>query len=445
MGKNLIIVGGGAGGASAAAEAKRRDPSLSVTMIEQGQYISFAACPMPYYISDVIKDVNRLIARTPEKFMETGVDVRLQTKVEGIDGGKQVVHLSDGTALPYDILVLGTGTSAFVPKIPGVDMEGVFTLKKIADSIRIKDFLKEKKCRKAVIVGAGFIGLEMSEALRNLQIETHIFDLTPRPAMRWDPELSKLISEELTGHDVRFFPNTGLTSIEEGKKHRLCVKTTAGEMEADMVLIAIGVRPNVALAGELGLQLGKSGSIQVDFSQRTSRSEVYAAGDCCEVYHLISRKWVHIPLGDIANKQGRVAGRNIGGGAMIMPGVVGAQSFKLFDLEVAATGLDEAEASSSGYHPVSSFIWANAVAQAMPDEKRLGIKLIADRSTGKLLGAQAVGVMGAVGRINTLSCALWAGMHLNEITYLDFAYSPPFSAAWDPIHIAAQQLTKKLN
>lgn len=399
---------------------------------------------MPYYIGDVIKDEKKLIARTPEKFRETGVDVRLEIGVEAIDRSEKTVRLSDGKNIPYDILVLGTGTTAFVPKVPGVGMQGVFVLRTLPDAIAIKGYLREKPCRKALIVGAGFIGLEMCEAFRNLNIETEVIDLAARPAMRWDPEFSKVVHDEMVRHAVRFTPDTGMASIEKGKEYRLRLNTTGGAMEADMILIAVGVRPNVKLAADAGLQIGKSGAIQVDFSQHTSDTDIYAVGDCSEVYHRVSRKWAHIPLGDIANKQGRVAGFNIGGGSMKFPGVVGAQSFKIFDLGAAATGIDETEAGQSGYYPVSTMIWANAIAASLPGGKKLGIKLVADRATGILLGAQAIGAMGAVERINTLSCALWAGMRLEDIAYMDFAYAPPFSAAWDPIHIAARELLKKL-
>jgi len=399
---------------------------------------------MPYYIGDVIKEQKRLIARTPEKFRETGVEVRLNTRVERADAGQKTVTLSDGATVPYDILVLGTGSSAFVPKIPGVDIEGVFTLKKLDDAIHMKAFITDKQCRKAIIVGAGFIGMEMCEALRARNIETHVIDLVARPAIRWDPEFSKVIQEELNRQNVIFSGETGMTAIEEGKDYRLRLNTSKGEMEADMILIAIGIRPNVSLAGDLGLQIGKTGALQVDFSQRTSKEGIYAVGDCCEVYHRVSKRWVHIPLGDVANKQGRVAGRNVGGGSLIFPGVVGAQSFKVFALEVAATGLDESEALACGYHPISNIISGNSIARAMPGEKKLGIKLVADRATGKLLGAQAIGTIGAASRINTLSCALWNEMSLDEIAYLDLAYSPPIGPAWDPIHIAAQELMRKL-
>lgn len=399
---------------------------------------------MPYYIGDVIKDAKYLVARTPEKFRETGVDVQLDAHVEEIDRSGRSIRLSDGTKIPYDVLALGTGTRAFVPKAPGVEMEGVFVLKALPDAIGIKTYIREKQCRKALIVGAGFIGLEMCEALRILNVDTEIIDLADRPAVRWDPEFSKTISEELKRNDVRFSPNTGMNSIEHGKDYRLRLNTNNGAIEADMILISIGVRPNAELARDAGLEIGKSGAIQVDFSQHTSDADIYAAGDCCEAYHRVSRKWTHFPLGDIANKQGRTAGNNIGGGAATFPGVVGAQSFKIFDLGAAATGIDEAEAKESGFYPVSTIIWGNAFVASLPGEKKLGLKLVADRASGMLLGAQAVGVKGAVERINILSCALWAGMRLDEIPHLDFAYAPPFSTAWDPIHIAARELMKKM-
>jgi len=399
---------------------------------------------MPYYIGDVIKNEKSLVARTPEKFRETGVDVRTEIGAEEIDRSQKSVRLSDGSTIPYDTLVLGTGSMAFVPKAPGVGLEGVFVLKTLPDAIAIKAYVREKQCRKALIVGAGFIGLEMCEALKGLNIETDVIDLAPRPAMRWDPEFSKAVHEEMTRHEVRFTPETGMQSIEEGRQYRLRLNTTQGAMEADMILIAIGIRPNSQLAAAAGLQLGKSGAIQVDFSQRTSDADIYAVGDCCEVYHRVSRKWTHIALGDIANKQGRVVGANIGGGAMIFAGVVGAQSFKIFDLGAAATGIDEADAQQSGYHPASALIWGNSFAPSLPGEKRLGLKLVADRATGMLLGAQAIGTKGAVERINILSCALWSGMRIEDLAYMDFAYAPPFNTAWDPIHIAARELMKKL-
>lgn len=399
---------------------------------------------MPYYIGDVIKDEKRLIARTPEKFRETGVDVRIDCRVEEVDEKAGEVRLADGTRISYDILVFGTGTTPLMPGIPGETLEGVFTLKRFTDALRIKAWLRETPCRKVIIVGAGFIGMEMSESIRNLGIETQLFHRGALPVNRWDPEFSQIVLDELLRHQVVFVADSETKAIEAGKEHRLRLVTNHGEAEADMILMAVGILPEVALAKQMGLPLGKTGAIQVNFSQRTPREGVYAVGDCCESFHRVSGRWVNIPLGDIANKQGRVAGRNIGGGAMTFPGIVGAQSFKVFDLEVAATGLDEREAVQSGFQPVSVLSWGNAMAGAMPGNTKLGLKLIADRASGRLLGAQAVGKAGAVSRINTLSTALWSALPLDDVGLLDLAYAPPFGGSWDLIHTAAQALKRQL-
>ena len=399
---------------------------------------------MPYYIGDVIKDEARLIARTPEEFRKTGVDVRIDSRVKEVDTKAGAVRLADGTSLPYDVLVLATGTTPLMPGIPGETLEGVFTLKKLTDALRIKAWLREVPCRKAIIVGAGFIGMEMCEALRNLGIETQVFNRGKLPVNRWDPELSQVVLEELQRHGVDFVTDAEILSVETGKGCRLHMMTNHGAAEADMILMAVGIRPETTLAQQMGLPLGETGAIRVNLSQRTPKEGIYAVGDCCESFHRVSGRWVNVPLGDIANKQGRVAGRNIAGGEMIFPGIVGAQSFKLFDLEVAATGLTEREAVKGGFHPASTLVWGNAIARSMPDNAKLGLKLIADRATGKLLGAQAVGQAGAVSRINTLSAALWAGMTLDDVGYLDLAYSPPVSSSWDLIHVAAQTLRRQM-
>ncbi len=399
---------------------------------------------MPYYIGDVIKDSGNLIARTPEKFEETGVSVELNTCVEGIETDRGEVLLASGRKLSYDTLVIGTGAEATLPDIPGTTRDGVFTLKNLRDGINIKEYIKRNRCRRAVIVGAGFIAMEMSEALRTLSLETSVVYRGELPVKKWDPVFSGVVLEELVNNGVSFIAHNSPVAVEKGSDARLCLVTDKGKIETDIIVFALGVRPETKLAREAGLETGESGAIQVDSSQRTSREEIFAVGDCCESYHRLSKKWVNIPLGDIANKQGRVAGRNIAGYPMIFPGIVGAQSFKVFGLEVAMTGLDEKTAEKSGYSPAGSIIWGNPVARSMSGGQRLGLKLIADRGSGKLLGAQAVGQSGAVSRINILSACLWSGMGLDEIGYMDLAYSPPFGGAWDVIHTAAQVLGKKL-
>ena len=443
MGKSLIIIGGGAGGASAAAEAKRNNPELHVTIMQSGKFVAYASCPTPYYIGDMIKDENRLVARTPEEFHKRGVEVQLDTEVVSINPDANVIETRDGLMMPYDFLVVGTGTTPFVPDIPGRDLPGVYSLKNLEDAIHIKSWLRERKAKRVVIIGGGFIGLEMSEALHAAGISTTVIHKDPLPANRWDGELSAVMLEELQSHGVEFIGNAQAKAIEKSSGDSLKVITDVGEWPGDMVLLAVGVRPNAALAKATGLTIGKTGAIAVNFAQQTSVENIYAVGDCCESWNRVSRRWVNIPLGDIANKQGRVAGSNIGGKPLTFNGIVGAQSFRLFNLECAATGIAENEAVAAGYAPVSNITWGSAMAPSM-GMKKIGLKLTADKSSGKLLGAQAVGVAGVVGRINALSVALWAGMTIDEVGYLDLAYAPPFSAAWDIIHNAAQALRRTI-
>jgi NADPH-dependent 2,4-dienoyl-CoA reductase/sulfur reductase-like enzyme len=373
------------------------------------------------------------------------VKVRLNTKVEAIDTERGEVYLEAGEKLPYDDLVLATGATATVLDIPGADMEGVFVLKNLRDGINIKKYINEKACRKAIIVGAGFIAMEVSEGLRNLGLETEVIYRGELPVSRWDPEFSKCVADEIAKNGVSFVTKTSPVAIEKGDGHLLRLLTDNGTYEGDLILMALGVRPNAALAHDAGIEVGKTGAVHVDFSQKTSHEGIWAVGDCSEVYHIVSGDWVNMPLGDIANKQGRVAGSNIGGNTLTFRGVVGAQSFKVFNLELAATGIDERSAEKSGLDPVSTIIWGVPIARSLNVKKdRLGLKLIADHSTGKLLGAQAAGESGAVSRINTLSACLWSGMGIDEIGYMDLAYAPPFGGAWDPIHIAARALKKQM-
>ena len=399
---------------------------------------------MPYYIGDVIRDAESLIARTPEQFAKSDIAVSLHSAVESIDTQQGRVKTADGRTVPYDSLVISTGTRALWPDIPGTDLPGVFVLKNLSDAIAIKSRLEEKKCRRAIIVGAGFIGLELAEAFRLRDMETVVVNRGQLPAGRWDDELSQTLLDELIRNDVSFVSDASVTAVEQGPGDNLRLVTSDGEYTGDIIVFGLGVKPETDLAREAGLALGPSGAIKVNFAQQTTRDEIFAVGDCAEVFHRVSRNWVNIPLGDIANKQGRVAGVNLGGSSMIFPGVVGAQSFKVFGLEAAATGINEGEAAAAGFDPVSLLRWGTFRTPTLVGETKMGIKLLADRSTGRLLGAQAVANGGAVGRINALSVCLWSEMTLEQISYLDFAYSPPYGGAWDIIHQASQALQREL-
>jgi len=399
---------------------------------------------MPYYIGDVIKESKRLVIRTPEEFKKTGIEVKIKTRVDSVDPQKGSLSLSDGTSLPYDFLVMATGAEAIRLDIPGRDLEGVYVFRDLTHALKMKSYLNEQSCKKAVLIGAGYIGMEMCEALRGLGIEVKVMDILPRPAVRWDAEFTKMIVDELAKNQVEFLPETKPLAIEKGKDYRLKMHTSSGELDADLVLMGVGTKRNAALAESIGIALGESGAIKVDFRQKTSREGVYAVGDCCEVFHKVAGRWVYFPLGDVANKQGRVAGQNIGGYPAEFPGVVGAQAFKVFKLEAAATGLTEEEAAKYGFEPVSAMIWGLPVGRPMAKGEKLGIKLVGDKKTGKLLGGQCIGEKGAVQRVSSLSVALWAGLTVDEVGYLDLPYAPPFGGAWDAIHITAQSLRGKM-
>jgi len=399
---------------------------------------------MPYYIGDVIKESKRLVIRTPEEFKKTGIDARVRTNVEGIDAQKGLVHLSGGTSIPYDYLVMATGADAVRLDIPGKDLEGVHVIRDLMHALKLKSYLNEGGVKKAVLIGGGYIGMEMCEALRNVGVEVKVVDILSRPAFRWDPEFTKMIVEELGKNQVEFLPETKPLAIEKGKSSRLKLSTSNGELDADMVLMGVGTRYNTALAQSMGIEMGQSGAIKVDSHQKTSRENVWAVGDCCEAFHRVAGRWVYFPLGDIANKQGRVAGQNIGGSSVEFPGIVGAQAFKVFKLEVGATGLTEEEAVKYGFEPVSSLIWGLPIGRPMAQGEKLGIKLVGDKKTGKLLGGQCIGEKGAVQRISALSIALWSGLTVDELGYVDLPYAPPFGGAWDAIHITAQDLARKL-
>jgi NADPH-dependent 2,4-dienoyl-CoA reductase/sulfur reductase-like enzyme len=399
---------------------------------------------MPYYIGDVIKESKRLVIRTPEEFKKTGIDARVRTNVEGIDAQKGLVYLSGGTSIPYDYLVMATGADAVRLDIPGKDLEGVYVIRNLMDTLKMKTYLNEGTCKKAVLIGGGYIGMEMCEALRNVGVEVKVVDILPRPAFRWDPEFTKMLVEELGKNQVEFLPETKPLAIEKGKGSKLKMSTSNGDLDADLVLMGVGTRYNTALAQSIGIEMGQSGAIKVDFQQKTSRENVWAVGDCCEAFHRVAGKWVYFPLGDVANKQGRVAGQNIGGASVKFPGIVGAQAFKAFKLEVAATGLTEEEAVKYGFEPVSSLIWGLPIGRPMAQGEKLGIKLVGDKKTGKLLGGQCIGEKGAVQRVSALSIALWSGLTVDELGYVDLPYAPPFGGAWDAIHIAAQDLARKL-
>jgi NADPH-dependent 2,4-dienoyl-CoA reductase/sulfur reductase-like enzyme len=362
--------------------------------------------------------------------------------VAAIRPEQKLVESTSGDTLPFDYLMVATGAAPRLPDVPGQDLEGIFCLRNVTDAIRIRKFIDEKRAKRAVVVGAGLISLEVCEAFRRLGLETTVVYRQDLPMRRLGEDFAEIILVELEANGVTFMADTNLEGFESAPSGQIMVKTSSGELEADLVLIGIGVTPEVSLASEAGLHLGPTGAIAVNEHLQTSIPFVYAAGDCCECFHRLSHRPVYAPLGDIANKQGRIAGANIGGQNISFPGIVGSICFKMFDLEVASTGLTEEEAREAGLEATSATIRGVSRAHSFPGSGELHLRLVADTETGRVLGAQAVGSDGVVSRINGLAVALTGGLTLDELAYLDLAYAPPFSGAWDPIHIAAQKLLK---
>ena len=378
------------------------------------------------------------------------IDVKTGHRVTKIDPKEkriEVVNLSKSETqwVSYDKLIIATGARSRRLNIPSSNAKNIFTLKDLEDGIHIKNYVDEKRPKRVAVLGGGFIGLEMCEAFRLRNLETFLFCRKDLPAGNLEREISEKILKELEENGVHFLAYHEPVAFKQDSNGGVnSLETNKGQFPADMVLMAVGVIPNVEIAREAGVELGKTGSVRTDTAQKTNLADIYVAGDCCEVFNLVSQDWVHTPLGDIANKQGRVAGENAVGGKATFSDVVGSAAFKVFELEVAFTGLGTQVARQYGFDVGSQVIEAESKVGYMPGAKRIVVKLIFDRKNGRVLGAQMVGKEGVARRINTLAVALHQKMTIDEIARLDFAYAPPFSAPMDPILIAAEQAAKKI-
>ncbi|AFV75199.1 NAD(FAD)-dependent dehydrogenase [Thermus oshimai JL-2] len=441
MGTRLVVVGGVAGGASAAAKAKRENPELEVVVYEKSGWVSFGACGLPYVLSGEIPSLEALVARTPEAFRKGGVLVYPRHEVVDVDYALRTLTVyshGEGRTFQerFDHLVLATGARPVIPPVPGVEQEGVYTLRSMEDGAALLEALKGAK--RAAILGAGYIGLEVAEAFRKRGLEVTLLEAQDRPLPQWDPEVSALVREELSRHGVEVW--TGVRALAlRGAGRVEAVETTEGVVPADLVLLAVGVRPNTALAQAMGVALGPTGAIATDERMRTNLEGVYAAGDVAESRHLLLGRPYWLPLGDVANKHGRTAGAVIAGKEARFAGVVGTAVFKVFGLGVATTGLSLERALSEGFRAKKVFIRAEDSAHYWPEHAPLWVELVYEEGTGRLLGGAVVGRGQAVKRIDVLAALLHQKGTVEDLMGLDLAYAPPFSPVWDPLLIAAQQ------
>jgi NADPH-dependent 2,4-dienoyl-CoA reductase/sulfur reductase-like enzyme len=433
--RRLVVIGAVAAGTSAAAKAKRTNPDLEVILLERDAHISYGACGLPYLIAGLIPSAEELIARSPAEFGEHGIEVRTQHEVVELDTANKSLRIVDQASaqdddLPYDDLVIATGAEAFRPPVPGLDLPGVFTLRTLSDGLALRQTLRSQRAKNVVIVGGGYIGLEMAEAFRALGLPVTIVEMAPQLMVNLDQDMSELVLGEVERQSVQVLLNNGLVRCE-GTDHVQKVVTQHNEIPADVVLVAVGVRPNTALAQQAGLKMGAKGAIAVDEHMRTNLEGIYAAGDCVETTHQVTGQKVYIPLGSTANKQGRIAGANIAGMSCTFEGIVGTAVAKVFDLQVARTGLTEREATEAGFAVHSSKITTKDRAHYYPGITQLDVKLVMDRSSRRLLGAQIIGAEGAAKRIDVLAAALYAKMTVDDLTRLDYSYAPPYASVWD--------------
>ncbi|MGS2642272.1 FAD-dependent oxidoreductase [Streptosporangium sp. G12] len=451
MAERLVVIGGDAAGMSAASQARRRrgPGDLRIVAFEKGAHASYSACGIPYLVGGEVTDVESLISRRPEVFRdELDIDLRLRSEVVEIDLGRRAVAVRDERGgrgwEPFDQLVVATGAVPARPDLPGAGAEGVYGVQTLDDGIALLRALEDEP-RRAVVVGGGYIGLEMAEAMVRRGLEVSLVDAAEQPMGTLDPDMGALVADALRDLGVKVHLGERIEGFEESGGRVTAARTENRTLPADLVVLGLGTRPNSALAEAAGIPVGETSGIVTDRRMRTPVEGVWAAGDCVENFHRVSRRPVAIALGTHANKQGRVAGINIGGGHAAFPGVVGTAVSKICEYEVARTGLTTAAAQEAGFEPVGGIVESTTRAGYYPGAREMKIKTIADRGTGRLLGAQIVGQEGAAKRIDALAVAIWHEMTVEEMSGLDLSYAPPFAPVWDPVLIAARKAAEHID
>ena len=439
MGVRMVIIGGVAGGATAAARARRLSESAEITLLERGPFVSFANCGLPYFVSGAIAKRSKLLLQTPEGFdARYGVKVLVDTEALGIDRAAKRVRVKgpEGEAwIGYDKLILAQGGNPVMPPLPGADSPNVFKLWTVPDVDRIRAWIDTEAPKSALVVGGGFIGLEMAEAFAERGLATTVVELLPRIMSTMDGEFGAMIAAKLEEKGVRVVTGKGLKALHHAERE--AELSDGSRVPAGMVLFSVGVRPELSLAKAAGLAIGASGGLEVDDRLRTSDRDIYAAGDMVEVVHKVSGRKVRIPLAGPANRQGRIAASNALGMEMNYHGALGTSVFKAFDAVAASTGLTEKAAREAGFDTGAAIVYKDHHASYYPGAKELVLKLVYDKKNSRLLGAQAFGSEGVEKRIDALATALHGKMTLDDLAELDLAYAPPFSSANDPVNVAA--------
>ena len=447
MAETFVVVGGDAAGMSAASKARREDPDLEIVAFERGEWVSYAACGMPYYVKGEIDSLDDLVQVTPEAFRtERDIDLRTGHEVVAIDpDGRTVTVSADGESFeqPYDHLLVATGAHAIEPPFAGLDLEGVFTIHDMDHADEIHDFVDASTPETAAIVGGGYVGIEMAEALAGRGMDVHLFEMLPHVLQPFGESVAAVVEDHLRERGVTLHLETAVEGFA-GDGTVEAVELEDASVPADVVVVGVGVAPNVELAEAAGIEVGETGAIATDAYGRTNLDDVYAAGDCADATNVVTGEPDYVPLALTANRAGRAIGQTVTGDPTPVGEIAGTAVVKAFDLGAARTGLvDEDAAREAGFDPVSVEITASSRAHYYPGAEELTVSLLADRDSERLLGGSVVGREGAK-RIDTVATALHAGMTVGEVEYLDLAYAPPFSPVWDPVATAAKVLGGKL-
>ncbi len=437
---------------SAASQARRRRGAdeLEIVAFERGGFTSYSACGIPYFLAGLVPDVGQLIARSPETFRDAyAVDVRLRHEVTEVDLGRRALRARDLESGEerwegFDQLLVATGGEPLRPPLPGAEAKGIFGVQTLDDGLAVRRALDEEQPRRAVVVGGGYIGLEMAEAFKVQGLDVSVVHRSPQPMPTLDPDMGVLVADAMRKMGVGIHSGEEVVGFEADHGRVTAVVTEARCIPADIVVLGLGVVPRTTLAVAAGIPTGPTGAIRVDRRMRTSIEGVWAAGDCAEKFHRISRGPVSIPLGTHANKEGRVAGINLGGGYATFPGVIGTAVTKVCELEVARTGLRESDAPRAGFDPLSVVVDSTTRAGYYPGAQPISTKMVVEKRSGRLLGAQIVGREGAAKRIDVLAAVLWNGLGVDEILNLDLSYAPPYSPVWDPVLIAARKAWERV-
>lgn len=446
--RRLVVIGGDAAGMSAASQARRRDADLEIIVYERGEHISYAACGMPYLVGGQVSGPERLIARRPEQFARQNIQVFTGHEVTAIDTEAREVTVAarggDAFVQPYDELLIATGAREVFPNIPGTDAAGVFALRGLASGIALWESINERAPQQAVVIGGGYIGLEVAEALRLRGIDTALVHRRAEVMSTLDPDMGALATQALRDIGVMLYLNESPRALVDSDGHVTGVVLSNQTLAADLVVFGTGAQPVSELAARAGVPLGVHGAIRVDERMRTTIPHVWAAGDCAETVDRVSGRPVWAPLGTVANKMGRVAGLNLTGGQATFPGVVGTAITKVGDTEIARAGLRERDSQALGIDYACTTIEDRTRAGYYPGAAQIRVKLCAEKGSGRMLGAQIVGGPGSGKRIDAVAACLTARLTVQDLVDMDLAYAPPFSPVWDPVQTAARVLLSSI-